>query len=143
MISSTVEPGIVSKLRIFATAAGFIILVHSFLPVFRLMCGRFWSYVFEKSYYMDPNFNTFPARWKPRGFVSMLGDMQDESRVCWDLYSKGSCGRDAWPTSSPTGSPKGMEVRGFHNFCYKNVILYTSVFIRMWNLRVLRPPDPL
>jgi len=28
------------------------------------------------------------------GFVTILGDMQDESRVCWDLYSKGFCSRD-------------------------------------------------
>jgi len=31
---------------------------------------------------------------KPNGFVTILGDMQDESRACWDLYSKGFCTRD-------------------------------------------------
>lgn len=31
---------------------------------------------------------------RPNGFVTVLGDMQDESRVCWDLYSKGYCTRD-------------------------------------------------
>lgn len=28
------------------------------------------------------------------GFLTMLGDMQDESRACWDLYSKGMCSRE-------------------------------------------------
>lgn len=27
------------------------------------------------------------------GFVGVLGDMQDETRVCWDLYCKGVCSR--------------------------------------------------
>jgi len=31
---------------------------------------------------------------KSGGFVTMLGDMQDESKVCWDFYSKGCCSRD-------------------------------------------------
>lgn len=31
---------------------------------------------------------------KPNGFVTILGDMQDESRACWDFYSKGFCTRD-------------------------------------------------
>jgi len=31
---------------------------------------------------------------KSGGFVTMIGDMQDESRVCWDFYSKGCCSRD-------------------------------------------------
>lgn len=35
-----------------------------------------------------------PFTSKPHGFVTMIGDMQDESRVCWDMYSKGSCSRD-------------------------------------------------
>jgi len=31
---------------------------------------------------------------KSQGFVTMVGDMQDETRACWDLYSKGSCSKD-------------------------------------------------
>jgi hypothetical protein len=30
---------------------------------------------------------------KSEGFVTILGDMQDESRICWDLYAKGVCSR--------------------------------------------------
>lgn len=37
---------------------------------------------------------TKPFTSKEHGFVTVLGDMQDESRVCWDLYSKGCCTRD-------------------------------------------------
>lgn len=28
---------------------------------------------------------------KSQGFLTMLGDMQDESAACWDLYSKATC----------------------------------------------------
>jgi hypothetical protein len=35
-----------------------------------------------------------PFMKKSHGFVTILGDMQDESRICWDLYSKGVCSRD-------------------------------------------------
>jgi len=35
-----------------------------------------------------------PFVQKSRGFVTILGDMQDESRVFWDMYSKGTCSRD-------------------------------------------------
>jgi hypothetical protein len=35
-----------------------------------------------------------PFMARSRGFVVMLGDMQDESVACWDLYSKGSCRHD-------------------------------------------------
>lgn len=35
-----------------------------------------------------------PFITKAEGFVTILGDMQDESRACWDLYSKGSCCRE-------------------------------------------------
>jgi len=31
---------------------------------------------------------------KTRGFVTILGDMQDASSACWDLYSKGTCSRN-------------------------------------------------
>lgn len=31
---------------------------------------------------------------KSHGFVTLLGDMQDESRACWDLYTHGVCNRD-------------------------------------------------
>lgn len=31
---------------------------------------------------------------KANGFVAMLGDMQDEAKACWSLYSKGSCQMD-------------------------------------------------
>lgn len=31
---------------------------------------------------------------KPDGFVTILGDMHDEAKACWDLYSKGFCTRD-------------------------------------------------
>jgi len=34
-----------------------------------------------------------PFQWKPRGFVAILGDMQDEATACWDMYSKGMCTR--------------------------------------------------
>lgn len=30
---------------------------------------------------------------KSQGFVTMVGDMQDESKACWDFYSKGFCTR--------------------------------------------------
>jgi len=35
-----------------------------------------------------------PFTRKSDGFVTILGDMQDESKVCWDLYSTGTCSRD-------------------------------------------------
>jgi len=35
-----------------------------------------------------------PFMKKSQGFVTILGEMQDESRICWDLYSKGFCSRD-------------------------------------------------
>lgn len=31
---------------------------------------------------------------KSQGFMTILGDMQDEARACWDLYSKGFCSKD-------------------------------------------------
>jgi len=31
---------------------------------------------------------------KSAGFVAVIADMQDESRACWDFYSKGMCTRD-------------------------------------------------
>lgn len=31
---------------------------------------------------------------KSQGFVAMLGDMQDEAKACWNLYSKGTCQMD-------------------------------------------------
>merc|ERR1719482_2162425 len=31
---------------------------------------------------------------KKHGFVTVLGDMQDESKACWDLYTKGICSRE-------------------------------------------------
>merc|ERR1719253_1025593 len=34
-----------------------------------------------------------PFVQKGCGFVTMLGDMHDESRACWDFYSKGICTR--------------------------------------------------
>jgi len=30
---------------------------------------------------------------KSQGFVTVLGAMQDESKACWDFYSKGACSR--------------------------------------------------
>jgi len=36
---------------------------------------------------------TKPFTHKAGGFTTMIGDMQDESRVCWDFYSKGMCSR--------------------------------------------------
>jgi len=39
-------------------------------------------------------YGTKPFVSKANGFVAMLGDMQDESRTCWDFYSKGVCTRD-------------------------------------------------
>jgi len=36
-----------------------------------------------------------PFMSKPHGFVSIIGNMKDESKVCWDLYSKGCCTRHA------------------------------------------------
>lgn len=36
-----------------------------------------------------------PFTFKSHGFVTMIGDMQDEAKVCWDLYSRGSCSRSA------------------------------------------------
>jgi len=35
-----------------------------------------------------------PFITKTDGFVTVLGGMQDESKACWDLYSKGICSRD-------------------------------------------------
>lgn len=35
-----------------------------------------------------------PFMVKSQGFVTLLGDMQDESVACWDLYSKGVCKHD-------------------------------------------------
>lgn len=35
-----------------------------------------------------------PFQLKSRGFVTLLGDMQDESVACWDIYSKGMCRHD-------------------------------------------------
>jgi len=35
-----------------------------------------------------------PFTTKSQGFVSILGDMPDESKACWDLYSKGFCCRE-------------------------------------------------
>lgn len=35
-----------------------------------------------------------PFQPKKRGFVTLLGDMQDESVACWDFYSKGMCRHD-------------------------------------------------
>merc|ERR1719247_2689079 len=35
-----------------------------------------------------------PFATKEHGFVAILGDMQDETRACWDFYSKGMCTRD-------------------------------------------------
>lgn len=35
-----------------------------------------------------------PFQPKSRGFVTLLGDMQDESVACWDFYSKGMCRHD-------------------------------------------------
>lgn len=35
-----------------------------------------------------------PFITKAEGFVTILGDMQDESRACWDMYSKGTCCRE-------------------------------------------------
>jgi len=32
-----------------------------------------------------------PFMRKSRGFVTILGNMQDQSRACWNLYSKGAC----------------------------------------------------
>jgi len=32
-----------------------------------------------------------PFTVKSQGFVAMLGDMPEESRACWDFYSKGAC----------------------------------------------------
>jgi len=37
---------------------------------------------------------TKPFVTKSQGFVTMLGDMPDERKACWDLYSKGCCSRD-------------------------------------------------
>jgi len=34
-----------------------------------------------------------PFMEKPQGFVTVLGAMQDESKACWDFYSKGACSR--------------------------------------------------
>jgi len=34
-----------------------------------------------------------PFVQKSSGFVVTVGDMQDESRVCWDMYEKGFCSR--------------------------------------------------
>jgi len=31
---------------------------------------------------------------KSQGFIAVLGDMQDESRACWDFYTKGVCSRE-------------------------------------------------
>jgi hypothetical protein len=31
---------------------------------------------------------------KSQGFVAILGDMQDDTQACWDMYSKGKCSRD-------------------------------------------------
>jgi len=35
-----------------------------------------------------------PFVCRSMGFVTMLGNMHDESKACWDLYSKGFCHRD-------------------------------------------------
>jgi len=35
-----------------------------------------------------------PFTSKAHGFVTIIGDMQDDTKVCWDLYSKGMCTRD-------------------------------------------------
>lgn len=35
-----------------------------------------------------------PFITKLDGFVTVLGDMREESKACWDLYSKGICSRD-------------------------------------------------
>merc|ERR1719502_699184 len=35
-----------------------------------------------------------PFMSTPRGLVTILGDMQDESRACWDFYSNGRCTRE-------------------------------------------------
>lgn len=32
-----------------------------------------------------------PFMTKSQGFVAMIGDMQDETTACWELYSKGAC----------------------------------------------------
>lgn len=45
-----------------------------------------------------------PFTTKSQGFITMIGDMQDETRACWDLYSKGIC-------------PKGCECRWDHPTC--------------------------
>lgn len=34
-----------------------------------------------------------PFVQKSRGFVAIVGDMQDQSWVCWDMYAKGFCSR--------------------------------------------------
>jgi len=34
-----------------------------------------------------------PFVQKSRGFVVIVGDMQDQSSVCWDMYAKGCCSR--------------------------------------------------
>jgi len=36
---------------------------------------------------------TKPFMYKTNGFTTIIGDMQDESKVCWDIYSKGLCTR--------------------------------------------------
>lgn len=35
-----------------------------------------------------------PFHLKSQGFMTLLGNMQDESAACWDLYSKGKCRHD-------------------------------------------------
>jgi len=35
-----------------------------------------------------------PFITKAQGFVAILGDMQDDTRACWDFYSKGTCARE-------------------------------------------------
>jgi len=37
---------------------------------------------------------TKPFIAKAQGFLTMIGDMQDDTRACWDFYSKGICTRD-------------------------------------------------
>jgi hypothetical protein len=34
-----------------------------------------------------------PFQCRQHGFLTLLGDMPDDSKACWDFYSKGVCGR--------------------------------------------------